>query len=190
MIRAVMLVLSWLATAQAPAPQPVAVVLGDSITHLSSHVINMALDPTHQVHIVGEAGEGFGGGQDSYLDQPRRMVQWAVWHGAVTRPDVVVLALGTNDALDEDITLSETFNGVVDTFVQFPDACIVSMGIQDSPNLNRIEARLINTLLHAWSDVYVAPSFETVAHDGIHPTQPVGRIFFAESIRQGVTLCP
>jgi lysophospholipase L1-like esterase len=78
---------------------PKVVILGDSLTVMGWHDLYRRLDRDHAVAIVAWWGEGYNPGRFSIaLQAPPLVADVGTKTFAPTRPDVAVLALGTNDA--------------------------------------------------------------------------------------------
>lgn len=171
--------------------KPWALIMGDSITYMSIPPLHAALDPTHNVYVEAWPGEGFGGGPWTEKAGYYWAHRYAQWFAAL-RPAVMVFALGTNDAIDSNITLGETANAIGSMFAMFPPAtCTVAMGVRVNathPGFDAGEAAVVNSMLRSVADVFVPVDFATV--DGVHPRWPDGLLTFADLVRQGVAACP
>lgn len=159
---------------------PQVVFLGDSLTVVGDLPLISAL-PNRASRIIAFFGEGFSGGPFS----TGFGLESVVYHDAQRlstseRPDVVVLALGTNDAWRSTLPATSSIAGIDRMVALFPESCIVATTVdEDVPeqtNYSSDHAHTINGHLATVSDVVVDWQAEIdadpslVASDGIHLT--------------------
>ncbi|MBA2279745.1 MAG: SGNH/GDSL hydrolase family protein [Acidimicrobiia bacterium] len=152
---------------------PTVVVLGDSIAYRAIEALHEALDGD-RVRIAALIGQGYAGDQTTASSGTHLMVDIATVF-APLNPDVVVFALGTNDAIIPESTIDEATAAMRSMDALFPSACLVGVGVNEAatlPGFDTAEARGINLALTEIADQFVdisplaASSFEP---DGIHP---------------------
>jgi lysophospholipase L1-like esterase len=172
---------------------PRVVVLGDSLTVQSREALGRQL-AGYALKVGALRGEGLAGGPFSEEFGEEAMLAAARLY-APDDPEVVVLALGTNDAWSADIALPaarEAWRTMTDLF---DSACIVGVTIVETTTAARYdadEARAINELITEDSDQVVdwrELGARVTAGDGIHVT-PEGAEIRAEEIRRAVEACP
>ena len=159
-------------------------MLGDSITFESETELRAALESATVVDLtafVGRPGKTFA----ELLADAARI--------AADDPDVVVINLGTNDAL-KTVPVEETRLALDALYAAIPDAPIVAVAVttrfSDSPF--DIRAQAINDRLRAgcrdharpvvvvaWDEIVAAD--EALLSDGLHPT-PRGRARLAAAV--------
>lgn len=175
---------------------PRVLVLGDSITHSSRAQIAARLQG-HAVRVGAVVGEGLAPGPWSEALGRGGMVEVAEGM-AGDDPDVVVIALGTNDAWNPNLTLPSAEAGLRRLVELFPHSCLVTVAIVESPAADGYdgdEARAINRLLAGVADVVVpwgaraeAAGSRYLSDDGIHLT-PEGQEMFADLVGEAVESC-
>jgi hypothetical protein len=171
---------------------PKVVVLGDSITVQSRAELQREL-ADYALKVGALRGEGLGGGPFSETFGEGAMLGAARLY-APDDPEVVVIALGTNDAWSADIALPATREAWRTITGFFDSACIVGVTIVEATTAagyDADEARAINELITADSDQVVdwrELGARVTAGDGIHVT-PEGAEVRAEAIRRAVDAC-
>jgi lysophospholipase L1-like esterase len=171
---------------------PRVAILGDSIIVLSSDAIHEALDARYATRIGAVTGEGLGGGPLSTGLNGRPFAEATAETFAGDRPDVLVLALGTNDAWLPELGLDAALAGLTTVTGLFPDSCLVAVLVNDwseAERYDRTEAAAINEALVARADVVVESlGPEETIDDMIHPN-PAGLEAMARGIAEGVDRC-
>jgi lysophospholipase L1-like esterase len=175
---------------------PTVVVVGDSLTVSSRAELRDALDG-YAVKIAALRGEGLAGGPFSER-WDRLIMAEALEAYATDSPDVLVFALGTNDAWQSDLTTEELDAGW-DRFLDlYPDTCLVGVTVtEDAPaaeGYDVAEAAHVNERIRADADVVVDWDAEgggeryTDPSDTIHLTEE-GAELRARLIAEGVDTC-
>jgi lysophospholipase L1-like esterase len=172
------------------------VVVGDSLTVSSRDELREALDG-RAVKMAAMRGEGLAGGPFSERWDQQIMVE-ALERYAADQPDVLVFALGTNDAWQSDLTPEEFDAGWARMLDLYPDTCLVGVTVtEDAPaadGFRPAEAARINGHIRADADVVVdwaaegAGSDHTDPSDTIHLTDE-GRRHRSALIAEGVDAC-
>ncbi len=176
---------------------PTVAIVGDSLTASSRDALHEALEG-HAVKIAAVRGEGLAGGplSDTF---GRGVMADAMASYSLDPPDVLVFALGTNDAWQADLT-TEEFLAEWDRLIGlFPDTCLVGVTVTEDapaadPAYDGDEAEAINDRIRAEVDVVV--DWATVGDDDrytdpsdtIHLTDE-GRARRADLIAEGVADC-
>jgi len=178
--------------------RPTVAVLGDSITFESETELRVALEAGTVVDltaVVGRPGKTFA----ELLADAEQI--------ATTGPDLVVINLGTNDAL-KSVPIGDTRLALDALYAALPDALIVAVAVttrfSDSPF--DVRAQAINDRLRAgcrdrarpvavvaWDEIVAAddanradsPAHDPILSDGLHPT-PRGRARLADAIAVAV----
>jgi len=169
------------------------VVLGDSITVLARDSLREALGARYRTKIAALTGEGFGGGPlTSSLDAGEPLLQQAAAEYGADSPDVVVLALGTNDAWQPSLVLDDALDGMTFIVSQFPASCIVAVEIaasSDADGYDEVEAGALNDALAGIGDEVVpALTAAETRPDRIHPNDR-GVYGFVERVASAVDRC-
>lgn len=175
---------------------PTVAVVGDSLTVSSRDELRAALDG-YSVKIAALRGEGLAGGPFSDRWDQLIMAE-ALADYAADAPDVLVFALGTNDAWQSDLTVEELDAGWDRLLGLFPDTCLVGVTVtEDAPEADGYEpaeAAHINERIRADVDVVVDWAAEggdaryTDPIDTVHLT-PEGAELRSRLIREGVDAC-
>jgi hypothetical protein len=136
---------------------PTVDIIGDSLTVMDWDDLYTDLSPDHSVKVAGWFGEGWSGGP--FTDRTGVFfAQSVVDEYAADDPDVVVLALGTNDVwhdgahVDDPVLASTTEHAAVDAFA---GSCIVWVTLPDVPgaaNWDPVEAQTMNADAATWAD--------------------------------------
>ena len=179
-------------------PRPSVAVLGDSITFESETELRAALAEATAVDLtalVGRPGKTFA----ELLADGERI--------AATDPDLVVINLGTNDAL-KGVPVEDTRLDLDALYAALPDALIVAVAVTTrfSGSPFDVRAQAINDRLRAgcrdgarpvavvaWDQIVAAddanqadsPALDPILSDGLHPT-PRGRARLADAIAAAV----
>ena len=108
-------------------------------------------------------------------------------------PEVVVVALGTNDAWNPTRSLPGALAGMDDIVEGFTDACLVGVTVpQDAPieGYSTERGRSLNEAMRRWADVVVLwePGLNLLRDDGVHPSGE-GRRIRARLLADGVAEC-
>jgi lysophospholipase L1-like esterase len=171
---------------------PTVVVLGDSITHMARDALHQAL-AGYQVRIAAGVGEGWSGGPISDGEGVHVMADIAEAYAELD-PDIAVLALGTNDALQPGLTLDAALASMRSIVEDFAGACVVGVEVNTAATaagFDPDEARAINDALVQLADETVdieqvaASGFEP---DGIHP-RPDATPAYAQLVADAVGRC-
>jgi lysophospholipase L1-like esterase len=160
------------------------VVLGDSLTVLGWKRLYRALARDHRLAITAWVGEGYNPGVLSRLAESEALVPLAARTTyAPTRPDVVVIALGTNDALYRRST--DRALAVMRQLVEmFGGACLVGVTLPEHLTIakwSNEQARALNAGMREWADrvvdwarISIRPG--ALQPDSIHPTETGTRL--------------
>jgi lysophospholipase L1-like esterase len=169
------------------------VVFGDSLTVQSRGALGRELTD-YALKVAAVRGEGLGGGPFSERFETEMMLGAAETY-AKDDPEVAVLALGTNDAWSEKLSVPAAREAWQTMTALFDQACIVGVTVTEetaATGYDVDEARAINELIVDGADEVVdwrelGPP--VTAGDGIHLT-PEGAAVRAEAIRRAVEACP
>jgi acyl-CoA thioesterase-1 len=165
---------------------PQLAVLGDSITFVSAEAIDAALKPRYALSMSAVVGVK----TDGQMATAKRY--------AGTRPDVVVINLGTNDAL-QGVDVDRYEREMAKMVSMFPDSCVIVTTIVTHPiDPTDYEQRAaaydayLRTLPHVadW-DARVAKASRTGLQylaDAVHPNAD-GQRAYAELIRETADAC-
>jgi lysophospholipase L1-like esterase len=154
---------------------PTVVVLGDSLINQSRSRLHDLLDPDHRTKIAAYVGEGLGGGAfTTVLGADEPAMQEIAARYAADGADVVVVALGINDAWRPELAADDAVAGLAEIVGRFGSACIVGVEVNpwsEAESYAPAEAAAINAELVRLADVIV-PSLtpEQTGEDQIHPT--------------------
>ena len=171
---------------------PTVVVLGDSIVHQTRDALHQALGG-YRVRIAAGVGEGWSGGPISEGEGTHVMADVARSYAELD-PDIVVLALGTNDALQPGLTLDAALESMRSIVDELGGACIVGVRVSTlatASGFDPNEARAIDDALAQLADETVdiepvaATGFEP---DGVHP-RPDAYGAYAQVIADAVGRC-
>jgi lysophospholipase L1-like esterase len=176
---------------------PTVAIVGDSLTASSRADLRAALDG-FAVKIAAVRGEGLAGGPLSdAMDRP--LMADALSTYALDPPDVLVVALGTNDAWQSDLTPEEFEAEWARLLGLYPDTCLVGVTVTEDapaadPAYDGDEAAAINERIRSDVDVVVDWATEgaddryTDPTDTIHLTDE-GRARRAELVATAVSDC-
>jgi len=172
---------------------PKVAILGDSITKRSEPALRQALH-NRSIWITALQGEGLSGGPWKLLGSSL-MVKTAD-KLRLLKPDVVVIALGTNDAWSPKLTQEAAESAWIHITDELADSCIVAVTVTENSNAkdyDTAEAKYLNHLKRTDADVIVdwgslGQGNRYTGKDGIHPTQ-AGEEHFAELVSHGVDQC-
>lgn len=168
--------------------------MGDSLTVQARASLRAQLD--HYTLKVGALfGEGISGGALSrYMAAPIMPAVAADY--AQDQPDVLVIALGTNDVWQPGYGADSFEMAWHHTLRQFPGACTVGVTVTETDQVllySREEAQKVNRVIRRtadvvidWAEIGKSPDYTTP--DNIHLTAN-GRTHFAELIAAGVAEC-
>lgn len=174
---------------------PRVAVIGDSLTWAGRTELFAELS-AYRVKIASVIGEGIGGGPwsaDRGYDVLGRATREYLL--ADDAPDALVIALGTNNAWDEELTLEMFEAAWPEMVADYHGSCLVVVTATESDaptDYDPAEAAAINDALAARADVVVdwaevvRPEHEIEDH--IH-LRPVGLAHRAELIREAVDSC-
>jgi lysophospholipase L1-like esterase len=172
---------------------PAVVILGDSLVVEVRDRLHELLDPDNRTKIAAFIGEGFAGGPlSAVLETAEPTMLDVAARYADDGADVVVLALGTNDALQPELGVTDAVAGLREIVGRFPDACVV--GVEVNPwsaaeGYETLEAASINAELQAVADVMVESLTPAqTGDDQIHPNA-AGREALANGIADSVRQC-
>lgn len=154
---------------------PTVAVYGDSLTVRATPVLRELFEGEGlSARITAVQGEGFGGGQWSSIMDPDGLIASTAEEDPVHR-DVVVIALGTNDAWEELLSVEAALEGLDRIVGAVGDACIIAVeASEDSENesYDEDEARRINEAVRVAADRII--EFDLVAEhrsdDDVHLT--------------------
>jgi lysophospholipase L1-like esterase len=169
-------------------------ILGDSLTVLGWKQLYDGLDRHYAVRIGAVYGEGYNGGRYSKLFRDVFMLDTAQ-DVARSHPAIVVLALGTNDALSAG-SLAPSLSAMSKMVAAFRPACMVGVTLpEDSPakGWSASKARALNAAMRLWADQIVdwatlSRRAGMVTDDGIHTT-PAGTEVRARALIAAVKKC-
>lgn len=169
---------------------PKVAVLGDASVHRTREELRAAL-AGRSVWIAAVVGEGFVDGRwSSYFGTD--LLDAAAARMAADAPEVVVLSLGTNDALDPARPLEAVLAELAELIGRFPeDACTVAVEVNEQASkdgFDPAEAGAINRALREVADVTVAPDPATLGPDGTFPAAE-GRLAWAARVAEAVAGC-
>ena len=153
---------------------PTVAVLGDSLTYISRDELRADL-AQYSLRIAAWLGEGFDGGPFSDTFGDERLMLDLAPKFATDAPDVLVLALGTNDAWNPSRSLPDALAVMQRIVSTFPDSCLVGVTIPQDltiPDYDNQRGRAINSAMRGWADVVAdwRPTPQMLAPDGVHPT--------------------
>ena len=173
---------------------PELVMLGDSITVQSHAALHRVLDRNYRTKIGALVGEGFGWPPrlaTTKVDTP--LMQTAAADYARDDPEIVVVALGTNDAWLPQLTLAERVRRSARWWTGSPKRASSrsrSTSGPTAPNYDRGEARAINAELRQLADVTVpALTKAEISSDLIHPNAS-GIEAYARAVAHAARSCP
>lgn len=170
-------------------------MLGDSLTvQARSHLRTLAAG-TYALKVGALYGEGMSGGALS-VNLPDPLMPAVVDEYAGDPPDVVVLALGTNDVWQRHIGPVSFEREWHAATRRFPGACLVGVTVTETDGAlqyDPAEARQVNRVIRRTADVVVdwaaaSRSTRYTDTDNIHLT-PDGRRHFAELVVDGIERC-
>jgi lysophospholipase L1-like esterase len=173
---------------------PRLVLVGDSISALSEDELRAAL-ADRSVRMAAIQGEGLAGGGLTTAGGLGSMGAWAA-DVAADEPEVVVVALGTNDALLGELALPDALAAWDRIAEAHEAACLVGVSFPaGGEGVDAAEARALDDRMRARSDV-VVPWAEAAAADpgryleadGIHPTT-AGQELFASLVADAAGAC-
>lgn len=173
---------------------PKVVILGDSLTVSSRSELRERLAHT-SLKIGAHFGEGLAGGSISDAVGDRVMITISSTY-ALDPPEVVVIALGTNDAWNPDLDLVDSVAAWDSIRSHFAGACIVGVTATESATKNSYDqetARTLNELIRSDSHQVVdwaatGTSRDLHTDDLIHLT-PRGRAHRSDLIAESVDQC-
>lgn len=182
-------------TAYAGTTGPRVVVIGDSLTSAGRAHLLSALSE-YRVKIAALFGEGFGGGPFSRVYGTELLHDAALdYLGAPDAPDALVVALGTNNAWNESLTLEMVEDRWPEIADAYDGSCLVVVTVDEAsenPDYDNVEAERINEELRSRADRVVDWSAlvrpELLGPDHIHLTT-AGLVRRAELIREAVDAC-
>lgn len=180
-------------TTAPPSRRPVVAVVGDSITFGADGALHAALDDVVDLHVEGVSGATTA----QMLPASRQLAE--------LDPDVVVINLGTNDAVTPGSSAS-TEDDLREHLAAFPDAsCRYLVTLTEEPSMvgyaettadtNRrirdLDDELDATDVVDWQAALAADAAEgspdgDYLSDDVHPT-PVGQAVLVEMIADAVT---
>lgn len=174
---------------------PKVAILGDSLTVQARPHLRELAGGSYALKIGALYGEGVSGGALS-INLPEPIMPAVIDQYAEDPPDVVVLALGTNDVWQRQIGLASFEREWHSATRSFPDACIVGVTATETDEAwmyDPDEARQINRVIRRTVDVVVdwssrGSSDRYTDTDHIHLTAE-GRAHFAELVMAGVDRC-
>lgn len=172
---------------------PTVVILGDSLVVQTRDQLHELLDADHATKIAAYVGEGFGGGSfTAALGADEPAMQGVAADYEADGADVLVLALGTNDAWLPELGVDDAVAGIEEIVARFPGACIVGVEVNpwsEAPGYEPAEADAITAALEGVADVMV-PSLtpDQTDADQIHPNAD-GREALASGIAEAVGDC-
>jgi lysophospholipase L1-like esterase len=172
---------------------PTVVILGDSLVVQARDRLHELLDTDHSTKIAAYVGEGLGGGSfTAALGADEPAMQTIAADYEADGADVLVLALGTNDAWRPELGVDDAVAGIDEIVARFPGACVVGVEVNpwsEAPSYDPAEADAITVALAEVADVMV-PSLtpEQTADDQIHPNDD-GREALASGIADAVRGC-
>lgn len=173
---------------------PKVVILGDSLTVSSRSELRERLAHT-SLKIGAHFGEGLGGGPISDAVGSSVMITTSSAY-ALDPPEVVVIALGTNDAWNPDVGLADSVAAWGLIRSHFAGACIVGVTATESATESGYDqgtARTLNELIRSDSGQVVdwaatGTSSDLLTDDLIHLT-PQGRAHRSDLIADAVDEC-
>jgi lysophospholipase L1-like esterase len=194
---------------------PKVAIIGDSLTVQTWNQLYDALVPSYAVRIGAYAGEGYNPGPlkkainelekrpgtGSTAPQlpetaPDQGVMVAVAEEfAKSRPDIVVLELGTNDAWNRRST-ADAISAMEKMAADFRPACMIGLQLAENSKAkgwsNR-EARELNLAMRDWADHVIdwarlSARPGLLAPDAVHPT-PAGRQVLTDAVAEAVRSC-
>jgi lysophospholipase L1-like esterase len=169
------------------------IVIGDSIVDGARAELHRALTD-YRVAVAGAIGEGWAGGLRSDelgIDVVATLTDLY----AGMDPDVVVLALGTNDAWKPELHVTESVPVLRSVAERFEGTCIVGVEVYEgitAEGFDPAEARAINDALaevaHVLVDISGVAETSAFEPDHIHPL-PDGNGGYAALVADGVDQC-
>lgn len=139
--------------------------------------------------------EGFdpsGGGIPGMTVESAHQTMWS--KGS---PDILVLALGTNDMGDGKVPVDAVRATLAQWLLEVPDTCIVFVGVNETTQAWQLHQHgppyneMLRQLASERGEAHVvdwAPAPEMIAEDGIHLTEE-GRAAYRSVIVEGVQRC-
>jgi lysophospholipase L1-like esterase len=169
---------------------PRVVIVGDSLTVLAWRDLYDRLDRRYAVRIGAWVGEGFNPGKLSTGLGMKPILPHVASLYAATKPDIAVLAIGTNDAWGRRST-QKALAAMRRMVEGFHDACLVGVTLPEDSHAARWsndEASAINRAMRTWADEIV--DWATLARrpgvmraDHVHPTEAGTRRRDVEIVR-------
>jgi lysophospholipase L1-like esterase len=174
---------------------PKVAILGDSLTVMGWDQLYDALDHHYAVAITAWLGEGYNPGKFSDALRGPPLIPAAAAKYAATKPSVVVLALGTNDAWNRRST-TEALAAMHALVIGFHGACLVGVTLPEDSHVagwSNAEAHALNTAMRAWAEQIVdwaslSNKAGVLRFDGIHTTR-AGTKLRANAIVAAVQRC-
>jgi lysophospholipase L1-like esterase len=171
------------------------VVLGDSLTASEWYRLYGTLDQDHAVAITALVGEGYDRGTLATKFGPSGSLSFAAARYARMDPQVVVLAIGTNDAWNRR-PIAPALAAMHAMVGGFHGACLVGVTLPEHsrvPGWSNAEAHVLNEATRGWADQIVDwASLSTrtgvLASDGIHTTTAGARLR-ADAIVAAIARC-
>ena len=150
---------------------PKVAILGDSLTASNSLEMIRTL-PDLSLKFVAFTGEGFAGGPLSTgFNRDSVLYDGAVAISIQDQPDVVVIALGTNDAWTPAVSASSAITELDRIVALFPESCIVATTIRElvpeQVDYDMLKARALNERLLAVADEVIDWNAAVVADPGL-----------------------
>lgn len=174
---------------------PKVVILGDSLTVLEWNDLYEGLDSRYSVRIGAWKGEGYNPGPFSVAAfHGQAIIPYVAKRWARSHPAIVVIALGTNDALSRHSTSIAI--STMDRMVrEFRGACMVGITIPENSTVaswSNSEAHALNLAMRSWADqiVHWTPISDRpgILSDGIHTT-PKGTQVRTDAIISAIERC-
>lgn len=190
-----------------PAGAPTVAVVGDSLTWQAEHGSSSTTDPYYQRHALTDQlnAAGFRTRIAARSGEDTRVLRlWGGWH---TAPDVIVMALGTNDRRwtadlrdPWPLPLHISQPDVVNYLKHWPNACVVYVGVVEAPNrwlhnvygpywnwwLRQRAAATGGVFVNWWGEVQAHPEY--LGPDVLHHTA-VGQTAYGRAITDAAASC-
>lgn len=178
---------------------PLVAVIGDSIADSARGAVHLALDD-HATLVGAVPAEGFAGGpysKGALGEGDPLMVRTARRYGDLD-PTVAVIALGTNDAWNDELALDRSLAGLDDIVATLDGACLVVVlpqaTAETQPTYDTEKASTIRDRLEAVADEVVRWDEVTAAtpgllvDDGVHLTE-AGQLAWGANVAEAVRRC-
>jgi len=170
-------------------------IFGDSLTVQARPLLREMAEGRYALKVGALYGEGISGGALS-MNLPAPIMPAVIDEYAEDQPDVVVLALGTNDVWQQTLGVASFEREWHHATRAFPEACLVGVTVTETDRAwlyDPVEARQINRVIRRTVDVVAdwsrqGESEHLTGADSIHLTE-AGQRRFAEMVMASTERC-